>query len=103
MGLRGLAEVELEHAAEPLTAPDRACVDQLCLGRDEFVARILVWPFLMIMMDELSNGGPEMRFAEGHESREALGLGGPDKPLGKRIQIRTPGRQEQWRHATVPL
>jgi hypothetical protein len=46
------------------------------------------------MMDELSNGSPEMPFAEGHESREALELGGPDKPLGKRIHIRTPGRQE---------
>jgi hypothetical protein len=55
IGLRSLAVVELEHAAEPLTAPDRACVEQLCLGRDEFVAQTLVRPFrmIMIMMDEL--------------------------------------------------
>jgi hypothetical protein len=33
-GLRGLAVVELEHAAEPRAARDRACADRRCLGRD---------------------------------------------------------------------
>ena len=33
IGLRGLAVVELEHAAQPLTAHDRACAGQRFLGR----------------------------------------------------------------------
>jgi hypothetical protein len=41
-------------------------------------------------------------FAEGQDPLQALGLGGPHKPLGKRVQIWTPGRQDQWLHATVP-
>ena len=41
-----IAVVELEHAAEPLTALQRACSDHLCLGRDELVAEALVRPFL---------------------------------------------------------
>jgi len=38
-GLRGLAVVELEHTAEPRTAPDRAGADRRCLGRNELVAQ----------------------------------------------------------------
>src|SRR5262245_8002118 len=37
-GLRGLAVVELEHAAQPLTTFQRTCSDHLCPGRDELVA-----------------------------------------------------------------
>src|SRR5712692_496676 len=90
IGLRGLAVVELEHAAEPRTARDRACADRPWLGRDELVAQTLVRPLLVIMLDERSYGGPEVPFAEGHNPRQALGLGGPHKPLGKRVQIWTP-------------
>jgi hypothetical protein len=50
-GLRGCAVVELEHAAEPLTAPNRACSDQRRLGRDSLVAQPLVWSFLVIQVD----------------------------------------------------
>ena len=41
----------------------------------------------MIVMHKLSDDSPEVPFAEGHDSREALGLGGPDKPLGKRVRL----------------
>jgi hypothetical protein len=47
-GLRGLAVVELEQAAEPTTAPGRACADRRGLGRDELIAQTLVRPRLMI-------------------------------------------------------
>jgi hypothetical protein len=75
-GLRGLAVVELEHAAEPLTAFQRACSDHLCLGRDELVAEALVRAFLMVMVHELWNGSPEVLLAERDDSLPALGLGG---------------------------
>jgi hypothetical protein len=54
-GLRGLAVVEVEHAAEPLTAFQRTCSDHLRLGRDEFAVKALVRPLLMVMVHELSN------------------------------------------------
>jgi hypothetical protein len=54
-GLRGLAVVELEHPAEPLMALDRACSRQRCLRRDVLVVQTLVWPFLMI---EVNNATP---------------------------------------------
>jgi hypothetical protein len=37
--LGGGTVVELEHAAEALTAPNRACADQRGLGRDALIAR----------------------------------------------------------------
>ena len=80
--LRGLAAVELEHAAEPLTALQRACSDHLCRGRDELVAEALVRPFLMVLMvHELSNGSPEVLFAERDDSLQALGFRGQDEPF----------------------
>jgi hypothetical protein len=39
--------------------------------------------------------------AEWHHARQTLGLDGPDKSFGKRIQIRTPDRQQQGRQTTV--
>src|SRR6266849_6184320 len=77
IGLRCLAVVELEHAAEPSTACDRACADRRCLGRDELVAQTLVRPLLMIMLDKRSDGSPEVPFAEWYDPLQALGLGGP--------------------------
>ena len=74
VGLRSLAVVELEHAAEPRTARDRACADRRCLGRNELVAQTLVRPLLMIMLDKRWYGSPEVPFAEWHDPREALGL-----------------------------
>ena len=56
----------------------------------------------MIMLDKRSHGGPEVSFPEGHDPLQALGLGGPHKPLGERVQIGTPGRQDHGRHATAP-
>ena len=50
-GLRGRAVIELEHAAEALTAPNRACADQRGLGCDALITEILVGPFLMIVSD----------------------------------------------------
>jgi hypothetical protein len=41
-------------------------------------------------------------FAEWHDPLQALGLGGLNKSLGKGVQIWTPGRQDQWLHATAP-
>src|SRR5262249_12215406 len=98
--LRGLAVVELEQAAEALMTFYRAGSDQGCRARDEFVAQTLVRPLLMIMLDKRSYRSPEVPFAEWQDPLQALGLGGLHKPLGKGVQIRTPGRQDQWLHAT---
>ena len=100
--LRRCAVVELEHPGEALTAPNRAGVNQGSRGRDAFIAQTLVRPFLMIVIDKRSYGSPEVSFAEWHNARQTLGLDGPDKSFGKRVQIRTPGRQQQGRHTTVP-
>src|SRR3982074_2082696 len=89
-GLRGLAVVRLEHAAEPRTARDRACSDRRGLGRDEFVAQTWVRPLFMIMLDKRTYRSSEVPFAEGHDPLQALGLGGLNKPLGKGVQIWTP-------------
>jgi hypothetical protein len=56
----------------------------------------------MIVIDKRSDGGPEVPFAEWHHSRQTLGLDGPHESLGKRVQIRTSGRQPYGRHSTVP-
>jgi hypothetical protein len=85
--LRRVAVVELEHAAEPNVAPYRTCSDRRQLGRDALVAETLVRAFLMIVLDKGSNRGPEVRFTERHDALQALGLDGPDKPLGKCVQI----------------
>jgi hypothetical protein len=42
-----------------------------------------------------------MRLAEWHDAVQALGPDGQDKPLGKRVQIRTPRGQQEWLHAAV--
>ena len=55
----------------------------------------------MIMLDKRSYSSSEVSFAEGHDPLQALGLGGPNTPLGKGVQIWTPGRQDQWLHATA--
>lgn len=95
MGLRGVAVVELQHAAEPLTASYRACSHQCGLRRYELVAQTLLWPLLMIVMHKRSNSSPEVRFAEWHDALQALAFDGADTPLGKRVQIWTSGRQAQ--------
>src|SRR5712692_6998539 len=74
IGLRGLAVIELEHAAEPRTARDRACADRRGRGCDELVAQTLVRPLLMIVLDKRSDGRPEVPFAERHDPLQALGL-----------------------------
>src|SRR5262245_42901040 len=51
-------------AAEPLTALQQTCPGPLCLESDELVAEALVRPFLMVMVDELSNSSAEVRLAE---------------------------------------
>jgi hypothetical protein len=54
------------------------------------------------MLDKRPYGSPEVPFAEWYDSLQALGLGRPHESLGKRVQVGTPGRQDQWLHATVP-
>ena len=49
--LRGLALVELEHAAEALTTLDLVGSDHGCRGRDEFDAQTLVRTFFVIQVD----------------------------------------------------
>ena len=100
--LRRFSVVELEYAAKLLMAPHRACSRQSCFGGNELVAQALMRPFLMIVIDKRSDGSPEVPFAEWHQSRQTLGLDGPDKSFGKRVQVRTPSRQPQGRHPTVP-
>ena len=56
----------------------------------------------MIMLDKRSYGSPEVPFAEWHDPLQALRLGGPNKSLGKRIQIWTPRREDEWLHAIAP-
>jgi hypothetical protein len=72
--LRGFSVVEPERAAKLLMAPHRACSRQRRFGRNELVAQTLVWPFVMTMMDERADGNPEVRFAEWHDSVQALGF-----------------------------
>src|SRR5262245_48444698 len=100
--LRGLAVVELEDAAEPLTAFQRTCSDHLCLGRDEFVAETLVRTLLVVMVYELLNGSPEMPLAERDDSRQALGFGGEDEPFRIGVEVGTSGWQKQRSHAAIP-
>jgi hypothetical protein len=101
MRLRGLAVVELEQTAESLTTLHLACSDDRHFGRDPRVAQALVRPFFMIMLDKFSDGHSEMPFAEQHHSVQALGVGRFDKAFRKRVQIRTPRREDQGLHATV--
>ena len=56
----------------------------------------------MIVIDERADGSPEVSFTERHDSLQTLGFDGSDKPLGTRVQIRTPGRQPPRHHTTVP-
>jgi hypothetical protein len=100
--LRGVTIIEFEHAAEALTALERAESRRRCRGRDALVVQPLVRPFFVIMSHERADGCPEMRPAEWHDAVQALGLDGQDKPLGKRVQIRTPRGQQEWRHAAIP-
>src|ERR1700730_209005 len=100
-GLRGFAVVKLEQAPESLATVHLACSDHRRLGRDERVAQALVRPFFMIMLDKFSDGRSEMPFGKEHHSVQALGLGGFDKAFRKRVQIRTPRREDQGLHATV--
>jgi hypothetical protein len=58
--------------------------------------------FLVIMIHERADGGSEVLLAEWHDSIQTLGFDGPNKSLGKRVQIGTPGRQAQGLHTTVP-
>src|SRR4030095_7821412 len=95
-GLRRVAVVELEQAAEPLTTLQPACSDHRCLWRDELVAQTLVRSFFMIMVDKFSHGRPEMPY-----SVQTLRLDGLDKPFGKRIQIGTPRRKDHGCYPTV--
>ena len=74
--LRGGAVVELEHAAEAFTAPNRAGADHGGGGRDAFIAQTLVRPFLMIVFDKRSYGSPEVSFAEWHHARQTLECSG---------------------------
>ena len=55
----------------------------------------------MIMLDECSYGSPEVPFTQWHDPVQALGLGGLHKPLGERVHIWTPDRQDQRLHATA--
>ena len=59
MALCSLAVVELQHAAEPLTAPYRARSEYRGLRRDELVAQTLVRSF-PVMIHERADGGPEV-------------------------------------------
>ena len=99
--LRGLAVVELEQSAEPLTTCDWAGADHGCRGRDEVIAQTLVRPFFMIMIHIRADRRSEVPFAEAHYSVQAFALGGLDKPVGERVQIRTPRGEDQWLYATV--
>jgi hypothetical protein len=72
--LRGFSVIELEHAAEPFTAPYWARSEWCALRRDELVAQTLVRSFLVIMIHERADGSPEVFLAERHDSVEALGL-----------------------------
>src|SRR5262245_41231 len=100
--LRSLTVVEPEETAQSLTTLQRACSGHRRLCRDELVTQATVWPFFVIMINEISDGRPEMLFAERHHAVQALGLHGLDKAFGKRVQIGTPRREDQRRNSTVP-
>ena len=50
------------------------------------------------MVDELSNGRPEVLLAERDDSLQTLGLGGQDEPFRIGVEVWTPGGQKQWFH-----
>jgi len=52
-GLRSLAVIEVQRAAESLTTRDPARSNLGCCWRDELVAETLVRPFFMIVVDKL--------------------------------------------------
>jgi hypothetical protein len=87
-GLRGLAVVELEHAAEPLTALNWACSRQHCLRPDTLVAQTLVWPFLVITAARRC-ASPSGTIRSKHSD-----LMDETNHSGKRVQIWTPRWQE---------
>jgi hypothetical protein len=61
----------------------------------ELVAQTLVRRLLITMLDKRAYGSLEVPFAEWHDPLQALGLGGRNKPLGKRVQIWTPGKKRK--------
>src|SRR5262245_1634395 len=56
----------------------------------------------MVMVHELSNGGPKVPLTERDDSFHALGLGGQDEPFRIRVEAWTPGWQKHWSHAAIP-
>ena len=59
-------------------------------------------PFFMIVIDKRSDDGPQMPLAEWDDAIQTLDSDGPDKSLGIRVQVWTPGWQKQRLYATAP-
>src|ERR1700749_1252138 len=68
-----------------------------CTGRtgreQNYVARTLMWTFLVIMLDEFRDGMTKRGFAEENHAVEAFFFDRPDEPFGEGIEIRTAGWQ----------
>jgi hypothetical protein len=108
MGLRGVAVVELEQAAESLTTLRLACSDHRNVGRDQRVAQALVRPFFMIMVDKFSHGsagrkGPCSRQrSQGVASLEysstttRSGWASRSRAASREASLRVPGTCWRW-------
>ena len=102
MRLRGGAEVKLEEATESLTTTNAACSNLRVLRRDAFVIETLVRPLFMIVTSTFLEGRAEMPFPKQYHAVQALALRGLDEPLGERIQVGTPRREDHGRDSAVP-
>lgn len=62
-------------------------------GLDELVVQSLVMTLSVVVLDELANDEPKVRFAEGDDVVEAFASSGSNEALGKCVQIGAMGRQ----------
>jgi hypothetical protein len=69
---RGLAVVEAEKSTKPIAADDFPCAVHGIAGHDQRVVEPLMVPFLVIVLNELSDRPAEMAFAEGHYPVQAF-------------------------------
>jgi len=79
--------VELQHASQALPTLHWTFEVHGSGGIYELVAQALMGPLLMVVVDELPQGLPEMGFAEGDDLVEAFGLDGEDKALSESVEV----------------
>ena len=69
---------------------------------DEVIAQAVVIPFAVIMLQELTNGLAQWRFAEEDQAVETLFIAASHKALLMSIEVWRSGRQPHGRDAGIP-